>query len=147
MENSLKAILEDDPTYIYEGRFTVNKWASDKIASKITVDYYVEPYKKDTISTVEDFVWDTFSFEVGIIREYGDIVVSGSRSIRIVGSPMPVIPSIKSTGEVSLAIDGKTYAIPAGTTKLYDLVLMDKIYDATVTGNATISIIFTGGSL
>ena len=111
------------------------------------VDYYVEPYKKDTISTVEDFIWDTFSFEVGIIREYGDIAVSGSKSIRIVGSPMPVIPSIKSTGEVSLAIDGKTYAIHAGTTKLYDLVLMDKIYDATVTGNATISIIFTGGSL
>ncbi len=143
----LKAILEDDPTYIYEGRFTVNKWASDKIASKITVDYYVEPYKKDTISTVEDFVWDTFSFEVGIIREYGDIVVSGSRSIRIVGSPMPVIPSIKSTGEVSLAIDGKKYTITAGTTKLYDLVLMDKAYEAIVTGNATISIIFTGGSL
>lgn len=143
----LKAILEDDPTFIYEGRFTVNKWASDKIASKITVDYYVEPYKKDTISTIDDFIWDTFSFEVGIIREYGDIVVSGSRSIRIIGSPMPVIPTIKSTGEVSLAIDGKTYTITAGTTKLYDLVLMDKAYEATVTGNATISIIFTGGSL
>lgn len=143
----LRATLEDDPTYVYEGRFTVNKWSSDKIASKITIDYYVEPYKKETISTIDDFIWDTFSFEIGIIREYGDITVAGSKSLRIIGSEMPVIPSVKSTGNVSLTIDGKTYTINEGITKLYDLVLLNKVYDAVISGNATVSIIFTGGSL
>lgn len=143
----LKVIMEDDPAFIYEGRFTVNKWASEKIASKITIDYYIEPYKKELHNTIEGFIWDTFSFEHGIIRDYGDIVVSGSRTLRIIGSEMPVIPSVKSTGSISLTINGRTYTITAGTTKLYDLVILNKVYDVTISGNATVSIIFTGGSL
>ena len=44
---SLKAMLEDDPGYYYQGRFTVNQWNSDKLYSKITIDYDVFPYKKE----------------------------------------------------------------------------------------------------
>ena len=35
---SLRAILEDDPEYFYEGRFTVNSWKSPKDWSRITID-------------------------------------------------------------------------------------------------------------
>mgnify|MGYP007025187911 FL=1 len=40
---SLRAILEDDPEYFYEGRFTVNSWKSQKDWSRITIDYSVGP--------------------------------------------------------------------------------------------------------
>ncbi len=40
---SLRAILEDDPEYFYEGRFTVNSWKSQKDWSRITIDYSVAP--------------------------------------------------------------------------------------------------------
>lgn len=43
---SMKAVLEDEPDYYYEGRFTVNSWKSEKAYSKITIDYSVAPYKK-----------------------------------------------------------------------------------------------------
>ena len=40
----MRAVLEDDPQYYYEGRFSVNSWKSDKDWSKITIDYNVSPY-------------------------------------------------------------------------------------------------------
>lgn len=42
----MRAILEDDDEYYYEGRFAVNSWKSEKNNSKITIDYSVAPYKR-----------------------------------------------------------------------------------------------------
>ena len=44
----MRAVLEDDPEYYYEGRFSVNSWKSDKSNSKITINYSVLPYKRKT---------------------------------------------------------------------------------------------------
>ena len=41
----LRAILEDEPEYYYEGRFSVNSWKSQKDWSRITISYTVDPYK------------------------------------------------------------------------------------------------------
>ena len=41
----MKAVLEDDPNYYYEGRFTVNEWRSEEKYSTITIDYSLAPYK------------------------------------------------------------------------------------------------------
>lgn len=38
-------VLEDEPEYYYEGRFTVNSWKSDQNNSTITIDYRLSPYK------------------------------------------------------------------------------------------------------
>lgn len=49
----MKAVLEDDPHYYYEGRFSVNDWKSDKDWSKITIDYNVSPYKTRKVDSKE----------------------------------------------------------------------------------------------
>ena len=41
----LKAILEDDPEYYYEGRFEVDEWGSEDSWSTISISYNVNPYK------------------------------------------------------------------------------------------------------
>lgn len=64
----LKAVLEDDPAYYYEGRFSVNQWKSDPQWSQIVIDYNVGPYKKEIGNTGSDWLWDPFNFETGIIR-------------------------------------------------------------------------------
>ena len=43
----MQLILEDDPGFYYEGRFSVNSWRSEKDRSKIVIDYDVFPYKID----------------------------------------------------------------------------------------------------
>lgn len=41
----MRMVLEDDPNYYYEGRFSVNSWKSDQNHSTITIDYHVSPYR------------------------------------------------------------------------------------------------------
>ncbi len=65
---TLRAVLEDDPEYFYEGRFTVNAWKSEKDWSRIVVDYNVGPYKWSNLSSTDDWLWDPFNFQNGIIR-------------------------------------------------------------------------------
>ena len=49
----LKAVLEDDPDYFYEGRFAVNEWKSDKNYSVIVIEYELYPYKKSVLNGEE----------------------------------------------------------------------------------------------
>lgn len=63
----MRAVLEDDPEYYYEGRFAVNSWKSDKDNSKITIDYDVGPYKWSLQSSTSDWLWDPFNFQNGVI--------------------------------------------------------------------------------
>lgn len=42
----LRATLEDDPLYFYEGRFAVAQWDSAADYSRITINYNVLPFKK-----------------------------------------------------------------------------------------------------
>lgn len=48
----MRAVLEDDPYYYYEGRFSINAWKSDKNNSFITIDYNVAPYKRRIVNSV-----------------------------------------------------------------------------------------------
>lgn len=41
----MRAVLEDDPNYYYEGRFSVDSWNSDETWSRIVISYNVDPYK------------------------------------------------------------------------------------------------------
>ena len=44
--NVMKMVLEDDPEYYYEGRFTVDSWKSESWNSKIVINYVVGADKK-----------------------------------------------------------------------------------------------------
>ena len=58
----MKMCLEDDPAYYYEGRFTVEEWASGASYSTVTINYAVEPYKY-YINAGGDWLWDPFNFD------------------------------------------------------------------------------------
>lgn len=84
----LKMVLEDDPGYYYEGRFTVNDWASDKTHSKITINYQVGPFKKELVAFNEPWEWDSFNFRTGVISDSG--IITAPYTFDIFGSIDPV---------------------------------------------------------
>lgn len=147
----MKATLEDDPGYYYEGRFTVNQWASEPHNSKITIDYNVCPYKVEANSSLEDWVWDTFCFEDGIIREYKDLIVNGELEFIIVGRRMRVTPSfiVKSDDGKGLQVkfNGTTYSLPDGTSRVINIQTVEGENTLTFTGKGTVSIDYRGGCL
>ncbi len=64
----MRAVLEDEPDYFYEGRFTVGAWKSEKDWSRVTINYDVGPYKWSVQSSVDEWLWDPFNFQNGVIR-------------------------------------------------------------------------------
>ena len=64
---TMRAILEDDREYFYEGRFTINEWKSSKDWSRIVIDYDLGPYKWLLHASLDDWEWNSFNFYTEII--------------------------------------------------------------------------------
>jgi len=77
---TMRAILEDDKEYFYEGRFTINEWKSSKDWSRIVIDYDLGPYKWLLHASLDDWEWNSFNFYTGIIpaNKFKNISVTGS---------------------------------------------------------------------
>jgi hypothetical protein len=144
----MRAVLEDDPSYYYEGRFAVNAWKSNKERSSLVIDYDVNPYKKDILGTDEEWIWDTFNFETGVIRYYKDLPVSGILSVTIIVDMMPVSPTITtSAAGMTVTFSGETYNLSRGINHVPEIVLPQGPNVLTFTGSGTITIGQTGGRL
>jgi hypothetical protein len=153
----MRAFLEDDPDYYYEGRFFVNQWKSDPHYSKIVISYIVDPYKMDRYSSTEDWEWDTFNFETDVARDYRDLEVLGSLELTIVGSRKPVIPLITVTSHDG---NGLRYAhrglesgivtgirLQEGTHRYPQIVYKGGETWVVITGYGTVTIDYRGGRL
>lgn len=86
-----------DPWY-YEGRFTVSDLTSNPENSSWTLNYNVKPYKFYYLETTQDWIWDVFNFDSGIMypEVFKDIPVDGYLNMQIsniVGNA-PTVPEI-----------------------------------------------------
>lgn len=149
----MRAILEDEPDYYYEGRFQVNAWKSDKNYSRISIEYNVSPYKYSIFGSLDDWLWHTFNFETGIIRYYKNLQVNGTLTINVVGMTMPTPLNVTSSRpmKVEQRFDEDerviTASIPAGTSVIQEIIFYEGNNYLTFIGNGTISIDFRGGIL
>lgn len=147
----MKAVLEDDKAFYYEGRFSVNQWKSDKNWSLITIDYDVYPYKKELNSSVEDWLWDPFDFETGIINDFKSVEVETSVTVTVIGrqeyiSPTFTIDSDDGSG-MDVVFESETYHMNDGINLNPNIVLKPGENNFTFTGSGTFSIDYRGGSL
>lgn len=78
----LYAVLDDDPTWFYHGRFSIDGWASGDTWSVITIGYNVNPFKWSATSSMGPWLWDPFNFETGVIWDTvcSDIVINSPNS-------------------------------------------------------------------
>lgn len=139
----LMAILGDDPTHFYIGRFSVNAFKGEDNWDTVTIDYDLDSFKYNIWTTVEDWFWDPFDFWYGTIetREmFVDIPLNyGNQTIitytqALIGNA-PVTPTFTintpgydpenpdETGGATLAIHNlgtptavKTFELPEGTS-------------------------------
>mgnify|MGYP001036027502 FL=1 len=145
---TFKAILEDDPAYFYEGRFSVNQWKSDKDYSQIVINYNVGPYKKEINNTDSDWLWDPFNFETGIIRNYKNLSVLTSLTVVVEGDMMDSVPVIiASASGMQVTYEGKTYSLSKGANTIPQIVLHSGENTLIFAGQGTITIENTGGRL
>lgn len=143
----LKIILDIDTTFYYYGRLMLDTEKTDKAESKIVLSGSVDPYKYELYSSLEDWLWNDFNFENGIIREYEDLQVNGSLELNIPGRRMPVVPVIECSDAMTVKYNGNTFELPAGKARAFDINTHDGDNILTFTGNGTVSIDYRGGVL
>lgn len=147
---SMRAVIEDDAGYYYEGRFFVGDiefWPRGNWAA-VSISYNVRPYKNEVCDSVEEWLWDPFSFETGVIRKYGSLAINGERTVTIIGSPKPTTPMFTVTGgALSLRFEDVTYSLPVGQTVLPQIVFTDGEHEFKFTGNGEVTVEFRGGYL
>lgn len=144
--NFVKVILEDDPDFYYEGRLFVNQWLSDKDNSTITIEYNLAPYKKYKISD-RRWIWDTFNFETGVVREYRNIVVNKEHTMIVIGDRMSCIPTITVSDDMKLIYKNKEYKLSRGVNIIEKIVIKNGENPMKFIGNGIVSIDLLGGIL
>lgn len=162
----MRAVLEDDKEYYYEGRFSVNSWTSDNNYSTISIDYDVSPYKWLIRTSLDDWLWDPFSFVSGVIQSgmFKDMLITENEAEFVIQNELygraPVCPSFivsTTSGEgaivrfvnESLGID-ITKTVFDGTALFPDIIFYGEciaLYLRSVSGTGTVSLDFRSGRL
>lgn len=147
----MKVRFDEDPTYYYMGRLQVNEWKSDKVTSTIVIEGNVEPYKMEMFSSLEDWEWDSFNFETGIIRDYNELRVDESLIFTIEGRRKSVVPTFIVTSDdgsgLKVRFNSVTYDLPDGSNRVLNIVIRDGKNTLYFRGNGTVSIDYRGGRL
>lgn len=143
----VKMIFSQEPNFYWIGRVSVGDVNPLDFVRTISLEVTVDPYKYDLQSSADDWLWDPFSFENGIINECKDLAVSGTLDVTIYGRRKHVIPKIICDSEMTVTFNNTTYNLSSGTNEVLDIEIIEGENVLTFVGNGTVSIDYRGGSL
>ena len=134
-----------DSGYFWLGRVSVTGSESEFYGSTITIEATVDPYKYETQLSTEPWLWDSFSFEDGIIRNYFDITVPGT--LKIIGRRKRVCPMFICSNPMTVTYLGNTYSLATGQNTIPDIFLGAGEHVLTFGGIGTVDVDYQGASL
>lgn len=125
----MRITLDKDPDYYWEGRCSVDSYASNKMNRQIVVGATVAPYKLKTYPTRV-------------------VIPAGNKVVRTLwNSRKTVVPTITATAAASIIFEGGTYNIEAGTSKILNIELVEGRNQVTVTSSAPVEFSYQEGDL
>lgn len=151
----VRVVLDQDADYYFEGRAEVKGFERIRTLGKIELEVICDAYKWELLSSAEDWLWDSFNFETGIIREYKNLKVNNTLTLTIPGSRISVVPSFilsnvqVSTTSPSVYVDEyqKRWNLSAGKNRFAELSIPTTGLNLTFSGVFTLTIDMKGGSL
>lgn len=148
----IKMRLMDDPTYYYDGRFTVGQWQSGADHSSIQISYQLDPYKlKICKEGSVPQLWDTFNFETDY--DYytvmsPNITVSGTaKTFYIYAGDYAFAPTVTwVSGSVTASFGGVSKTLSSAGSQVLGNTHSGQ-NTLTVSGTGSIKIEWRGGSI
>lgn len=127
-----KIRIADEPDYYLIGRCKTG-FKKDGVLGRLTVSATCEPWKLKNAPTVKSVT----------------IPASGTVTAYLPNSRKRVIPTIKTSAEISIIFDGKTTVVTAGTHKFTNIILVEGENQMTITGTTgtTVSFEYQEGAL
>jgi phage-related protein len=127
---SCKITLDVDDAYYFQGRCTVDEYASDKKLRQIVVKARVNPYK---------YKQDITSLTFPLTGE--------SQIVNLVNGKKAVVPTIECTNNTVIVFGSGTYRLSAGKHKVLDVCLKHGDNMLTVSGSGAVKFIYQEGDL
>lgn len=124
-----KIALDKDPGYYWQGRCSINEYASDKNLHKIVVGAVVAPYKLKNAQTV--------------------VTVAAGSSVAktLVNGRKTVVPTITCTATATIVLGGNTYTLNAGTHSISNIELKQGENRVIVTSASPVTFTYQEGDL
>lgn len=87
----LKCVMEDDPEFYYVGVFSVENAKPGDYNTTIDIKYEMQAYKKRLQASDDDWLWDPFNFETGVITigHFKDIQITANETVGQTFGPEP----------------------------------------------------------
>ncbi|SHJ87763.1 phage tail family protein [Hespellia stercorisuis] len=151
----VKIIFDNDPGFYWIGRAKISDFDRNREIGSFTLAIpKADPYKYNVADSTEDWLWDSFDFETGIIDEGTEITVTpsgGTKSYTIIPDIMPFVPVIQvsqiGTAGITMTTAGKTYTLVRGKNRFADIVVDQEDVTLSFTGQGTLTIRYRRGSL
>lgn len=134
----VKMVLDDDPDYYYMVRLKLDGKKSNPVYGQITFSGTAEPFKYDLTATNEPWLWDTFNFETGVIREIEEVEITAENNkVTIIGAGIdtPPVFVVSQADNLKLTYGGRTYTLKVGRNR-FPAVRVGK-EDVTLTFSGT----------
>lgn len=142
-------IFDEDPSYYYQGRCTVNYDKKNPMITAFEIICQADPYKYAVSTSLDGWLWDTFSFRTGRIMQLDNLQVSGSRMISIQPGNMSTVPYINViSGSLTVQHKGIVHQLATGKNRIPEIrVNGAEEVPLLFTGTGRVSIEYRGGSL
>lgn len=151
----IKVIFDNDPGFYWIGRAGITDFARNRELGTFTLEIpKADPYKYNVTDSTEDWLWDSFDFETGVIDEGTEITLTasgGAKSYTIVPDRMPFVPVIQvsqiGADGIRMTASGETYTLTKGKNRFADIVVNDEDVTLAFTGSGKLTIRYRRGSL
>lgn len=133
----VKMVLDDDPDHYYMVRLKLDGKKSNPVYGQITFSGTAEPFKYDLVATNEPWLWDTFNFETGVIREIEEVEITAENNkVTIIGAGIdtPPVFAVSQADNLKLTYGGRTYTLKVGRNR----------FPAVQVGKEDVTLTFSG---
>lgn len=146
----VKVVLDSDPSYYYLCRLRIDTKKTNAINATIVVTGTADPMKYEITSSDEEWLWDSFSFEDGVIRELADVEITADNTeITILAGDYSTSPIFKVSESINLTVTygGYTYPLPVGETKIPRIRVGEENVTLVFSGQGKLDISYRGERL
>lgn len=151
-----KITLDIEPDRYWMGRGTVTS-EHEAVGYGLTtyqIVFDVEPFKYFSEEPTDEWLWDPFSFEKGIIQNLRNKEIYGTTTVKVIAGEEPVVPVVTCTGQMTLDIPAvgeqpaTSWVLKENIPKKLDGVLLyNAEYNFRFNGVGKATITFRGESL
>lgn len=147
----VKLVFSNDPFFFWRGRVNITNFDRTRELGNFNLSIpMADPYKYEIFDSEDDWLWDPFDFENGVIRYIGPLDLSNA-SITVPRGSMLTVPIFEIDSiidSLSVSANGNTYPLAVGENRFPQLLVAgteEVILQFTGTGTGTIK--YRGGSL